>query len=87
MNKNEYTEYKRRHINSFWDLLAKVGSLFITILSFFKFCFKYYSNNFDSYKTIEKLFVNEMKAIDKFEIIEMMINDDNSLEKKKYLHL
>ena len=81
---SEYTEYKRRYINSFWDLLAKVGALFSTILSFFKFCFKYYSNNFDNYKTLEKIFVNKMKTNDrKFETIEMSINDDNSSKNNK----
>lgn len=95
----EYTEYKRKRINSFWDFLAKIGSLFVTILSLFKFCFKYYSNNFDNYKTIENIYVNKINNIDKYKIIELksknvdktsdnnklssLLIDENSKEKKK----
>ena len=79
MYNNEYIEYKRRNINSFWDLLAKVGSLFMIILSFFKFCFKYYSKNFDNYQIIKNMhFNNIMKIKDiKYESIKLSINDDN----------
>lgn len=80
----EYTEYKRKRINSFWDFLAKIGSLFFTILSLFKFCFKYYSNNFDNYKTIENIYVNKINNIDKYKIIKQKSNNvDKTSENNK----
>ena len=53
-----YEEYKRTP-KSFWDAIANICSLSMTVLSGFSYIFlNYYSNNFDNYKIIENILYN-----------------------------
>ena len=52
-----YVQYKRKRIGIL-DVLSKIGALFSTIRVFFLFFFKYYSNNFNNYKVIEKILIS-----------------------------
>ena len=70
---NHYEEYKRTP-KSFWDAIANICSLCITVLNGISFVFmNYYSNNFDNYKIMENILFNaktqnEKKEKDKKEI-------------------
>ena len=53
-----YDEYKRTP-KSFWDNVANICSLCMTILNGMSFSFvNYFSNNFDNYKIMQKIFFN-----------------------------
>lgn len=71
--------YITRKKISVLDVLAKIGSLFVTINSFFAFCFKYYSQNYDKYKIIEMIFNSKKNA--KIEL--STSNNDNNVSQKK----
>ena len=70
-----YDEYKRTP-KSFWDTVANICSLSMTILNGLGFSFvNYYSNNFNNYKIMEKILYNpnskpEKKRNEKKEMIE-----------------
>ena len=51
------SQYKRKKIG-FLDVVSKIGALFSTIRVFFLIFFKYYSNNFNNYKIIEKILIS-----------------------------
>lgn len=55
---NHYEEYKRT-AKSFWDTVANICSLSLSVFNGFSLVFgKIYSNNFDNYKILEKLLFN-----------------------------
>ena len=65
-NEMSTTEYKRKKIGVL-DVVSKIGALFSTIRIAFLFIFKYYSNNFNNYKIIQKILdpnYNNNKIID-----------------------
>jgi len=83
-----YEEYKRT-AKSFWNALANVCSLSMTVLSGFSFVFlNFYSNNFDNYKIIENILYNTKPKQEKKENKEEieLSNDfnktDNLIDKK-----
>ena len=51
---NKYLKYRRTKIG-FLDVLAKIGALFGTFNTIFKFVFIFYSRNFDNYKIIDNI--------------------------------
>ena len=53
-NEMSTTEYKRKRIGVL-DVVSKIGALFSTIRIAFLFIFKYYSNNFNNYKIIQRI--------------------------------
>ena len=55
---NQYIEYIRNK-KSFLDVLADIGALFSTLFSVFSFIFNFYSRNFDNYKIVKGLLINE----------------------------
>lgn len=59
-----YSEYKRRKI-SLLDIVANIGSLFISLYSCFILVIKYYSNNFDNYKIIQSILNKKLNCIQK----------------------
>ena len=59
-----YSEYKRRKI-SLLDVMANIGSLFISLYSCFILVIKYYSNNFDNYKIIQSIINKKTSCIQK----------------------
>ena len=62
---NHYEEYKRTP-KSFWDTVANICSLSLTVFNGFTFIFvNYYSNNFDNYKIVEKILFNRKPEINK----------------------
>ena len=83
-----YEEYKRT-AKSFWNALANVCSLSMTVLSGFSYVFlNFYSNNFDNYKIIENILYNTKPKQEKKENKEEieLSNDfnktDNLIDKK-----
>ena len=58
------TKYKRKK-NGILDVISKLGALFSTIRICFLFFFKYYSNNFNNYKIIEKILFSSNYNINK----------------------
>ena len=74
-----YDEYKRIP-KSFWDTVANICSLCMTILNGLSFSFvNYFSNNFDNYKIMQKILFNhnnDKKERNNNEIVEP-INDIN----------
>ena len=59
-NHSNYIEYKRKKIGVL-NILANIGSLFLSIKSFCIIMFGFYSKNFDNYKIIEKILNNNSK--------------------------
>ena len=51
---SSYIYYKRKRI-TFWDIIAKLSSLFQTFYTITFYVYKYYAKNFNNYKLIEKL--------------------------------
>lgn len=51
---NKYLEYKRKSV-SILDIIANISALSSTVLSFISYIFKYYSENFNSYKILESI--------------------------------
>ena len=83
-----YEEYKRT-AKSFWNALANVCSLSMTVLNGFSYVFlNFYSNNFDNYKIIENILYNTKPKQEKKENKEEieLSNDfnktDNLIDKK-----
>ena len=76
--------YKRKKIGIL-DVISKIGALFSTIRILFLFFFKYYSNNFNNYKIIQKILIsNNSNNNTKIELSEEMkkSKDDQSNENK-----
>ena len=77
---NHYEEYKRT-AKSFWDTVANICSLSLSVFNGFSFVFaKIYSNNFDNYKILEKILFNikskDDSKIKKTKTKEIELNDN-----------
>ena len=75
-----YEEYKRT-AKSFWDTVANICSLSLSVFNGFSFVFaKIYSNNFDNYKILEKILFNikskDDSKIKKTKTKEIELNDN-----------
>ena len=84
---NHYEEYKRT-AKSFWDTVANICSLSLSVYNGFSFVFaKIYSNNFDNYKILEKILFNSRSKDDlkikKTKIKEIELN--NEFNKRDFL--
>ena len=81
---NHFEEYKRTP-KSFWDTIANICSLGMTVFSGFTYVFiNYYSNNFDNYKIMEKIISNSNKKIEKRqkELKQIELSNDFKNEEK-----
>ena len=81
-----YIEYKRKR-KTLLDLVAKITALFQTLRFGFLFVFKYYSKNFNNYKIIEKVLVNNNKNFREIELNNSLYeptykNNNNSVNNK-----
>ena len=74
---NKYLKYRRTKIG-FLDVLAKIGALFGTFNTIFKFVFIFYSRNFDNYKIIDKILQMNLYNSKKDEMNKRQIKLDNS---------
>ena len=81
-NINEYTEYFRKRISEL-DLLANILSLIANFYTAMKFIFSFYSNNFNNFKIIEKLFFNPTNKNQKIHYSSEIPN----LESNKFISL
>ena len=74
---NTYDQYKRTKI-SFFDVIANICSLSITVLGIFAFCVSnLYSNNYDNFQIVEKIL-----SKDKSKNINKTDNINNDLDKE-----
>ena len=71
-----YSQYKRKKMG-FLDVLSKIGALFSTIRIFFLFFFRYYANNFNNYKIIEKILFSQ----NTYSNTEIELNDESQKSK------
>ena len=81
-------EFKRKR-KVFLDVIVKIASLFSTFKFFLSLIFKYYSENFNNYKIIEKIFNEEKSYINIIELNKTinssnyLINNENIKDIKK----
>ena len=83
---DEYLLYKRKKISPL-DVVAKIGSLFSTIKTFFDVFFSFYSKNFNNYKIVGKLLNNPKEPIKRIELTtkfkENISSKENEEEEEK----
>ena len=85
INYNHYDQFQRTK-KSIFNTIAKICSLCISIFNGFTFVFvKFYSNNFDNYKIIEKILFNSDKRKTNKKP-DTIINSKNAFSKSYYLN-
>ena len=92
INNEQYTEYSRKRISEL-DLLANILSLIANIFTGVRFILRFYSNNFNNFKIIERLLnkqtqrkykMNKSSEINDFENnLITSINDEETLTNNK----
>ena len=77
---NSYDQYKRKKV-SFFDIVANICSLSLTIFNGFVFVFyNFYSKKYDNYEIIENIFSKNKINIDKNENINKDLKKENIID-------